>query len=360
MQGIKVGVHFKYNDIKSLVTFSNGSEIMFKDLGYYPSDPNFDELGSLEISGAFVDECNQIIQKAWLILKSRIRYKLDEYGIIPKILGTCNPAKNWVYMDYFAPHKQGTLPEYKRFIQALVGDNDKISKHYRDNLLTLDKTSKERLLYGNWDYADDPTVLCEFDAISDMFTNDHAVKTGEMHISADLAMQGRDKFIAGLWDGMVCTIKLDQPKSTGKSIETDLRNLMLTYNVGRSQTVVDSDGMGNYLESYLEGIKEFHGGGTAENSIEYSNIKAECAYKLAEKINNREIKIICTPEQRQSIIEEIGILKADSVDKDEQKKRIIKKDMMKELLGRSPDYLDMLIMRMYFEVVVFSRGYVGR
>ena len=38
------------------------------------------------------------------------------------------------------------------------------------------------------------------------------------------------------------------------------------------------------------------------------------------------------------------------VDADDKKKAIIKKDKMKELLGRSPDYLDMLLMRMYFVI----------
>jgi phenylpyruvate tautomerase PptA (4-oxalocrotonate tautomerase family) len=120
--------------------------------------------------------------------------------------------------------------------------------------------------------------------------------------------------------------------------------------IGRSQTIADSDGMGNYLESYLNGIKEFHGNGRAVNP-EFSNIKSECAYKLAEKINKREIHIIAqNEEQKQAIIEELSQLKADSVDKDEQKKRVIKKEEMKEHLGRSPDYLDMLIMGMWFHV----------
>lgn len=349
-QGVKPGLHYRYNDIKSSFTFKNGSEILLKDLGFYPSDKDFDELGSLEISGAFVDECNQIVQKAWKVLKSRIRYRLDEYNIIPKMLGTCNPSKGWVFNDFYAPHVNKELPANKAFIQSLLTDNPFISRHYRENLLSLDKASKERLLYGNWNYDDDPTVLCEYDAICDMFTNDHVKETGTKYISADLAMQGRDKFIAGVWDGDVCRVAIEQGKSTGKSIEADLKALMITHGVPRSKCVADSDGMGNYLESYLEGIKEFHGGGKAVNDKEYANIKAECAYKLAEKINRREIKITCSPEQKQRIIEEVGVLKADSVDKDETKKRIIKKELMKELLGRSPDFLDMLIMRMYFEI----------
>lgn len=350
LQGIKPGVHFKYNENRSIIVFVNGSEILLKDLGFYPSDPDFDELGSLEITGAFVDECNQIIEKAWDILKSRIRYKLDQYGLVPKMLGTCNPSKNWVFIKFYSPSVKKELEETKAFIQSLVDDNPEISRHYKNNLLTLPLASKQRLLYGNWEYDDDPTVLCSYDAITDCFTNE--VKGGEKAISADLAMQGRDRFVAGTWDGLICTITIDKEKSTGKEIQEDLEKLMRSKGIGRSQTVADSDGMGAYLVSYLEGIKEFHGGASPFNKKEYANLKSECAYKLAEVINNRQIRINCSTEQKQRIIEELGVLKADSVDKDESKKRIIKKEKMREDISRnrSPDYLDMLLMRMWFLV----------
>jgi hypothetical protein len=313
----------------------------------------------LEITGAFVDEVNQVVKKAWQVLKSRIRYRLDEYGLIPKILGTCNPATNWVKMDFYLPSVNNELPPYRKFVQALLTDNPLISRHYRENLITLDKASKERLLYGNWNYDDDPAALCDYDAILDLFRNDHIQPVGQKMISADLAMKGRDRFIAGVWTGNVCKIALDQQTSSGKSIENDLKNLMLTEGVARSLTVVDSDGMGAYLESYLTGIKEFHGGARAVDDKEFANLKSECAYKLAELVNKREIKIICTGEQKQKIIEEMGVLKADDVDADEKKKRIIKKEMMKELLQRSPDYLDMLIMKMLFHIKVRRTGSIA-
>jgi len=111
MQGLKAGTHYQYNAQSNIITFQNGSTILLKDLFQYPSDPHFDELGSLEITGAFVDECNQITEKAWNIVKSRIRYKIDEFGLIPKMLGTCNPAKGWVYNNFYKPHKEGKLQE---------------------------------------------------------------------------------------------------------------------------------------------------------------------------------------------------------------------------------------------------------
>ena len=66
---------------KNTITFPNGSVILMKDLFAYPSDPNFDELGSLEITGAFIDEVNQISVKARNIVKSRIRYKLNDFTL---------------------------------------------------------------------------------------------------------------------------------------------------------------------------------------------------------------------------------------------------------------------------------------
>ena len=125
-----------------------------------------------------------------------------------------------------------------------------------------------------------------------------------------------------------------------------MRKLMVTRGVGRSQTVADSDGLGSYLESYLNGIKEFKNGASAFNN-KYANLKAECAYKLAEMINKRQLQIICRPDQAEHIAEELQLLIAANVDKDTRKKDIISKEAMKGIIKRSPDYLDMLIMGMY-------------
>ena len=79
----KLGIsdQWTFNSQSNVITFDNGSEIILKDLFHYPSDPNFDSLGSLEITGAFIDECNQIVFKAWQIVTSRCRYKLTEWDV---------------------------------------------------------------------------------------------------------------------------------------------------------------------------------------------------------------------------------------------------------------------------------------
>ena len=54
--------------------------------------------------------------------------------------------------------------------------------------------------------------------------------------------------------------------------------------------------------------------------------------------------------QRERIMEELSVLKQDHIDADTRKKGIISKENMKDILGHSPDYLDMLIMAMLFRI----------
>jgi len=341
---------YKGND--NYFELRNKSRVYLLDARYMPTDPLYQRFGSMQMTRGWIEEAGEFNLEAKSNLQASIgRWKNDIYKLSPKLLQTCNPAKNYLYSDYYKKSKEGNLEPWKRFVQALPTDNKKLPDGYLLNLeRTLSKTQKERLLLGNWEYDDDPYLLVDYDAVCDCFTNDHVSDTGRKCISADLAMKGRDRFVAGSWKGLVCRIAIDKTFSPAKEIESDLLNLIEKDGVGRSQTIADSDGLGAYLESYIQGIKEFHGGAPAFDNALYANLKSECGYKLAEKINNRELKIICTVEQQEIIKEELMTLKEDSQISDTQKKRIISKDLMKKILGHSPDYLDMLIMGMYFEL----------
>ena len=96
LMGLKSGEHYSFNGQSNIITFSNKSEIILKDLAYQPSDPNYDSLGGIEVSAVFIDEAAQVSHLCFSILKSRIRYKLNQYNLIPKVLLTCNPGQNWI------------------------------------------------------------------------------------------------------------------------------------------------------------------------------------------------------------------------------------------------------------------------
>ena len=351
MQGLKANVHFKFNQQSNVITFYNGSQILLKDLFLYPSDPNFDELGSLEITDAFIDEANQIVDKAKSILKSRIRYKLDDNNLIPKILYTCNPAKNWTYQEFYLPNKKGELQENKKFVQSLVTDNPNISKHYIENLKLLPKEQRERLLYGNWEYSDDPSALISYENILNCFTNTF-VQQGIGYITADIARFGRDKTVIGIWSGW----RLEQVQTIEKSSLdvvvqkiNDLRNL---FNIPLSNIIVDEDGVGGGVKDFLN-CKGFINNSSPiklnNSDANFNNIKSQCYFGLAEKINKNEVFFNITGIHKEAIIEELQYVKQDKMDSD-NKKQVLRKEKVKELLNRSPDYSDMIMMRFFFEL----------
>ena len=352
MQGLDAGKHYKYNGQSSQIEFFNGSIILLKDLYSYPSDPNFDELGSLEITDAFIDEANQVEDKALNIIKSRIRFQLDQNDLVPKILYTCNPAKNWVYSEFYKPQLDGSIANNKRFIASLIDDNPFISRHYKENLLTLDTISKERLLFGNWEYSLDPAQLIDYEKILDCFSSSF-VPSGGKYISADIARFGSDSTVIGVWDGFRVRFHQYNGKSVVEVADI-IKKFQQEHQVPTSQIVVDSDGVGGGVADILRGCKNFvNNSSPLENPItrqkeNFDNLKSQCYFKLAEMINDGKIYINADGTQKQKIIEELEQVKQKAVDND-QKKGVIPKDKVKALIGRSPDFSDTLAMRMIFE-----------
>lgn len=342
---------FHYNSQSGVITWNNKSEILLKDLFLYPADPNFDSLGSLEITGAFIDECNQISYKAWQIVKSRIRYKLNEYDLLPKMLGTCNPSKNWVYNQFYLKDKNNTIESEKKFIQALPKDNPHLPASYLESLLSLDENSKQRLYYGNWEYDNDPSKLIDFDKIQNVFTNEF-VEGGQMYISADVARFGSDKMVICVWSGFKVIDIISLNKSSIVEIAQLIRELATKYQVSMSNVIIDEDGVGGGVVDMLKGCKGFVNNSkplTVENQVvQYQNLKTQCYFKLAELIQSDKIYINC---KEQTIIDEITkeleMVKRDKIDSD-GKLQIISKEKVKASIGRSPDYSDALMMRMYF------------
>jgi phage terminase large subunit len=348
--GAEAGLDYVYNGQAGTITIGT-STILLKDLFAYPADPNFDELGSLELTGAFIDEANQVSEKAKAIVGSRIRYKLDEHGLIPKLLMTCNPARNWVYSEFYGPHKGKALEPYRAFVQALVTDNPNISPHYLDQLQKLKGPDRERLLNGNWDYDNDPARLCEPEAIQDLFTNDH-VPEGSKYITVDVARYGHDLTVIMLWSGLRVEHVTVMDKSSVPEVAAAVTSLSKLEGVARSRIVVDDDGIGGGVTDLLPGCYAFKGGSkpipVKGQDVNFFNLKSQCYYLLAEHINEGEM-YYGHELNRDKVSEELAWVKRDKMDTD-MKLRVLPKEKVKEGIGRSPDFADNLMMRMVFEL----------
>lgn len=357
MQGVKNGIHFRYTGASdkenpNCIVFYNGSKIILKDLFYYPSDPYFDELGSLEITDAFVDENSQITEKAWNIVRSRIRHGLDENNLIPKMLGTCNPSKNFVYSRFYKPSRDNILNKDLAFVQSLVTDNPDISKHYIENLKKLDPLSRARLLDGNWEYEDDPTILMNYEKCVDLFINE-GIEKGIRYITCDAARMGKDNSIIRVWDGLNSIYKEKMAKSRMDELADKIRQIQNKFSVANLNTIIDEDGVGGgavdilRCRGFIGNSKPFEKIGLKLN---YQNLRSQCYFELSNFVNNNKIRLNDKDvNDRELIIEELEQIKQIDIDSD-TKIKIISKDQIKQNIGRSPDEADTIMMRMYFEL----------
>ncbi|MHA1558923.1 MAG: phage terminase large subunit [Alphaproteobacteria bacterium] len=360
--GLDPKTYMKYNGMDNYFHLHNDSKVFLIDAKYLPSDPTYSRFGSMQMTRGWIEEAGEFERASMENLKISIgRWKNEEYGINGKMLQTCNPAKNYLYKDYYKKNKTGTLEEYKRFIQALPTDNKRLVDSYLEMLnRTLSKKEKERLLFGNWEYDDDPSVLIEYDNILNMFTNNF-VEGGNMYITADIARFGRDKTVIGVWDGfrLIKIVTIDKNKITEAATAID--TLATTYKVPRSNIVIDEDGVGGGVVDMLPGAKGFVNNSSPiddpskDKKIKenYANLKSQCYFKFADRVNNNGYYIETESQtERDLIIEECEVIKQKNMEKD-GKKAVLGKDDVKALLGRSCDYSDMMMEREYFELNSF-------
>ena len=345
--GLVANKHYNFNGSSNIITFINGAEIILKDLFLYPSDRNFDSLGSLEITGAFIDEANQITEKAKNIVASRLRYKLDENNLIPKLLLTCNPSKNWVYNQYYKPAKENQQKPHRKFIQSLVDDNQYISKYYKTQLQTLDELSKQRLLFGNWEYDATKDNLIDYDAILSSFERQGT--KGDKYISCDIARFGSDKTVIMYWEGLHLKNIRTLLKSAINDVVEEIKTIQQNNQVPLRNIIIDEDGVGGGAKDYLR-CQGFVNNSKPLKNENYQNLKTQCYYKLADLINKGQVGISCNDINiKNEITEELEQVRTKDADKD-NKLQIISKDTVKAIIGRSPDYADALAMRMYYEI----------
>lgn len=337
-----------YNQKDDIIYFKNGSEVVVMDLFQQPSDPDFVKLGSLELTGAVVDEAGEVSERVYTILKTRLRYKLKEFGLLPKLLVVSNPAKNWLFNVFYKPSESGDLPEHRKFIQSLPNDNPYNSQDYL-NSLTIDNLGASvynRLVLGDWNYSNEDNALFNYDQILGAFYRKPQIMGGTRYISCDPAAEGKDSTVICVWYGWHCAkiVQLDVT-DTQQTVDT-IKLLMHDHNVNIQNVVVDKVGIGQGVFDLLRGCKGFIANATALRSEPYKSLKDQCYYVLAKAFVDGHISIE-GHQHRDEITQELEAHSQHNADLD-QKAAVTPKRIVKQMIGRSPDFSDALMMRCYF------------
>lgn len=362
--------YWKFNGQYNYFELYNGSRVYFIPVKYMPSDPDYARFGSMQFTRVWGEEIGEWHVKAKANLHITVgRWRNEEYNLTGKGLYTFNPARNFTYEQYYKPWRDGTMPAYRRFVQALPTDNKRANPDVLENMrVSLTNSDYRRLFLGEWEAGADPNCLVDYDAVCDVFNNHHVIPDAALSkraLSTDLATTGRDRWVAFEWRGDVAILRINKEKATGKQIYEETAALIAKHSIPRSRVVSDADGLGNYLESFLSGIYEFHanakpievsaivGVDGVTDRTTYANLKTQCAYELARMINSRELRVIgdgLDDTTIEHVKDELMLLISQDVTSDASKRRLISKDRMKELIARSPDFLDALIMGMVHRI----------
>lgn len=360
--GVKQG-EFVYRDQKNLIEYANGSQIQFVDLAKQPSDPNFDSLGSLNLTHCVIEEVGEVNQKARDVFFSRKnRFLNKEYNLVGKSISTCNPSPNYIKKDYYLPYKQlggGDYQKweygkvevggerrdaYRAFVRSLVTDNPFISANYIEVLRRLPGPEKKRLLEGNWDFEDTDKMLFRPEVIDRSLIGE--LPTGTLYLGVDVADVGKDRTVITAINGDVIVdqqevrINPDQPVGDQIALEVIKYAQLRGMNSGDAQRIgIDTNGVGASTRDFMRHkgwhIKEFIAGGGSP--LGFKNLRNEALWGMSQAMEKGELKVYNRLPTLEKLREQ---LMAHEFDTEERTVLVKSKKHIKEDLGESPDHAE--------------------
>lgn len=354
---------YKLNLLDSTLEYTNGSEILLLDLTAKPSDPEMESLGSLELTGAFVDEVGEVNKKAYDVLSSRVnRWLNKEFGITGKVVASCNPSPGFVRQDYFDKYDQlggGRIQKWKSghvwvngervdaysvYIRSTVFDNPFIDDNYTEGLRRLPPQEKKRLLDGNWNYLDEDDSLFPMALVDKMTV--YAVPENEdgkfnKYIGIDPSDSGKDETVVTLVEEGVITEQLTIKSPIGKddAIGYYIAGKVILFAerhgfnklVARNITV-EGNGIGASLR---DAMRVF--GWNVQVYTATLQTRSDGYYQFMVDADAGRIKVLNTIIEDGILLRQIT---AHRYDLDTGKPRVTKKKELRQVLGRSPDHAD--------------------
>lgn len=262
------------------------------------------------------------------------------------------------------------------FIEGDIYDNKELMRSnpsYLANLMAQDEQTRSQLLDGNWHIKVDDNSLGNYAAISDIFSN-FIQASDEKVITTDVARYGRDLTVVGSRRGWYCDRIDIRTKSATTKTTSVIEERRAEYGVGKSQVLVDQDGIGGWVVDEWEYIwfswgKPVQEDKRTKEKENYANLKTQCYYRLFEEnVNKRLIRINAenirvdgvrtntitingkTYDVKDLIMKNLRAIKRSKIDKEGKLQINTKEEQKIVLAGMSPDFADMIMMRKYFDL----------
>ena len=331
-----------FNQSSLEVKFINGSSLTFLDANN-SKDPLLQKLKGLEIGWFGIDEANEVSIDVYTILNTRLRWVLPN-GQKPSYEGrlTSNPEPCWLVPVFIQ-----TTNSDETYIRSLTTDNYDENSEYVRNLREAFKDSPNLLskyLMGDWSVVDSINQLIPSQTILDCISPIEGSKGKAMGI--DVARFGDDSTVFTVIVGGNVHLIESYPQTSINEVVTRAIKLMQDFDISPYFVGVDSVGVGAGVVDNLKALGydviEIQGGSKPveteyEEAFKPYNLRSQMYYELRRDMEEGRIGNISNEALRlelQAIKYEIY---ADRTVK------VIGKEAIKKLLGKSPDYADSLV-----------------
>lgn len=375
------------------IEFANGSLVEFNELDWRPSDPQMAQIGGREYTYAAIDEAGEIVEKAFDIVRSRIgRCMNKEYGLVPKLICTCNPSSNFLRDKFYEHYEKSTDPSkaegyaiwedgtywdyetetyktaYSCFVRSTAFDNPFLDKNYIPTLMKQPPSERKRLLGGDWNFNSDENSLFPIELLMKATTYElpeieyrstikeqgiisrptkaqqeaFKVPIFKKFIGVDVADKGKDRTVVSLIDNNVLVDQrvLDigrvDPESPISRLYADkLEQYAINHGFTKQYAKniwVEDNGVGAGLRDMMrtKGWAITAYTATAKDRSAYY-------YQMYTDMDAGEFKIYDKIGDKEELFRELGVHTYETVNLEP---KVARKEDIKKELGRSPDLAD--------------------
>lgn len=357
--------HYHLNEGSLLIEFPNKSLITFAEADA-TKDRDQNKIKGLDISANQIEESNEFIEDAVDMVMSR-KGRANQQGQPSLNILTMNPNNGWTKSRYYDKWKKNELPANVMVIEFTLEDSWQSEQDINSLMRSKPKWWIERYLKNNWDYLDEDHALIsgylwekatvfhlpepKRDSNGQPLPKDPRYRFDKV-IGVDVSDNGGDATVLSLIEDGVLTEQkeLKIPERTyGKNSEIDSRptgylfaQQLIAYAESKGftkqfarQISLEVNGVGTSMRDSMKllgwHIDEYTATGKSRN---------ETMLNMRRALDEGEVQVLQKEAYRghdDELWREISAHDTDMVDGVE---KVTKKEKIKEILGRSPDYAD--------------------
>lgn len=353
--------HYHLNEGSLLIEFPNKSIITFAEADA-TKDRDQNKIKGLDITANQVEESNEFVEDAVDMIMSR-KGRANQSGQPSINILTMNPNNGWTKSRYYDKWKKNQLPSNVLVIEFTLEDSWQTDKDINSLIKSKPKWWVERYMKNNWNYLDEDHALIsgylwEKASVYRMPEVDEEYPSVQRKvrlnkvIGVDVSDSGPDATVVSIIEHGVLTeqFELKLPEMQyGQNKDDDARprgyilaQKLVSYAEGKGfdksharQISLEVNGVGTSMRDGMKmlgwRIDEYTATGKSRN---------ETLLNMRRALDEGEVQVLQGDNYRGHDNELWRELSAHDTDIVDGVEKVTKKEKIKEVLGRSPDYAD--------------------